>query len=145
MGAHHDWDVYPAFHNREPMQCSTYKLLSRFSTCALRKMKSNQPVDSAFSKYGHHEILLKVFTFVQKKLHEAVVESNQLKMDHASRLDLITRIDAEMKAVEAERVKNEAINKKYRANMTEYKVCTCTSWCTRALWEWATPDQAWSG
>jgi len=59
---------------------------------------------------------------LQKKLHTLTLESDRLKQETSSRAELLTRIDAETKMVEEERVKAENINKKYRQQLSDYRV-----------------------
>ena len=59
----------------------------------------------------------------QKKLHTLTLESDRLKQETGSRNELLTRIDAETRMVEEERAKAEQINKKYRQQLSDYKVC----------------------
>lgn len=58
----------------------------------------------------------------QKKLHTLTIESDRLKAETDARADLLTRIDAETRMVEEERAKAEQINKKYRQQLSDYKV-----------------------
>ena len=54
------------------------------------------------------------------------LESDRLKQETGSRAELLTRIDAETRMVEEERAKAEQINKKYRQQLSDYKVGICT-------------------
>ncbi|KAK6185485.1 hypothetical protein SNE40_007707 [Patella caerulea] len=58
----------------------------------------------------------------QKKLHTLEKESERLKSEISSRIDLLSRIDIETTVVEQERVKAEKINKNLRQQLTDYKV-----------------------
>lgn len=61
-------------------------------------------------------------SLLQKKLHALTIESDRLKGETTSRVDLLSRIDAETRMVEEERAKAEHINRKYRQQLSDYKV-----------------------
>ncbi|XP_067933125.1 cilia- and flagella-associated protein 263-like [Watersipora subatra] len=65
---------------------------------------------------------LQVLNSYKKKLHTLTLESDRLKQETGSREELLTRIDAETKMVEEERAKAEQINKRYRQQLSDYKV-----------------------
>jgi len=65
---------------------------------------------------------LQVLNSYKKKLHTLTLESDRLKTETGSRNELLTRIDAETRMVEEDRAKAEQINKKYRQQLSDYKV-----------------------
>lgn len=65
---------------------------------------------------------LQVLNSYKKKLHFYTLESERLKTEISSRLELLSRIDTETKSVEQERSKAEKINRKLRQQLGDYKV-----------------------
>jgi len=65
---------------------------------------------------------LQVLNLYKKKLHTLTMESERLKSEITSRLDLLAKIDSETKQVEEERIKAEKINRKLRGQLGDYKV-----------------------
>lgn len=95
--------------------CCERKLLSHQLRCSLSLCVRSVNIVS----------LINIFLFnysIQKKLHALTIESDRLKGETNSRAELLGKIDDETKTVEGERAKAEHINRKYRQQLSDYKV-----------------------
>jgi hypothetical protein len=65
---------------------------------------------------------LQVLNAYKKKMSMLMMESERIKSDIAARQELLGRIDVETKVVEEERQTAEAINRRLRQQLTDYRV-----------------------
>lgn len=66
--------------------------------------------------------VLQVLNTYKKKLHVLTQESERLKQEIAQRKELLLKIDQEMVSVQDERDKADLMNRKYRQQLSDYKV-----------------------
>jgi chromosome segregation ATPase len=63
-----------------------------------------------------------VLNSYKKKLHAVTVQSDHLKAESKSRNDQLTKVTAEIEAVERERLKAERVNRQLRQQLGDYRV-----------------------
>jgi hypothetical protein len=66
--------------------------------------------------------VLQVLNTYKKKLHVLTQESERLKQEISQRKELLQKIDQEMVSVQDERDKADLMNRKYRQQLSDYKV-----------------------